>query len=55
MMVRKSAGSELVNYLAQGENAYGEGERVPTLKALSAELGVSISRLREQLEVARAC
>lgn len=43
--------SEFLRYLAQSpENA----ESLPTLSHLSQELGVSISSLREQLEVARA-
>ena len=43
--------SEFLRYLAQ--NGAGDGS-VPTLSHLSRELGVSISSLREQLEVARA-
>jgi len=44
--------SEFLRYLAQHEEA--NGQRLPTLSELSRELGVSISSLREQLEVARA-
>lgn len=43
--------SEFMQYLAR-ENK--DGERLPSLAALSQELGVSIATLREQLEVARA-
>ena len=44
--------SEFMRYLAQHEE--GNGQRLPTLTALSSELGVSMASLREQLEVARA-
>ena len=44
--------SEFLRYLAQHEEI--NGQRLPTLNALSHELGVSIASLREQLEVARA-
>ena len=44
--------SEFLRYLAQHEEI--NGQRLPTLNALSQELGVSIASLREQLEVARA-
>ena len=43
--------SEFMRFLAK-ENA--DGERLPSLAALSQQLGVSIATLREQLEVARA-
>lgn len=44
--------SEFLRYLAQHEEI--NGGQLPTLTALSQELGVSIASLREQLEVARA-
>jgi len=44
--------SEFMRYLAQHEES--NGQRLPTLTALSSELGVSMASLREQLEVARA-
>jgi DNA-binding FadR family transcriptional regulator len=44
--------SEFIRYLAAHEANGSEG--LPPLTDLSAELGVSISTLREQLEVARA-
>ncbi len=44
--------SEFMHYLAS--NAQTEDGRVPTLAELSQRLGVSVSTLREQLEVARA-
>jgi len=47
--------SEFSDYLIasviEGEN---ESDRLPSLNALSQELGVSVARLREQLEVAKA-
>lgn len=43
--------SEFMRYLAR-ENS--DGEHLPSLAALSQQLGVSIATLREQLEVARA-
>ena len=47
-----NAPSEFLRYLAQHEET--NGGQLPTLNALSQELGVSIASLREQLEVARA-
>ncbi len=44
--------SEFFLFLLQ--NSDTENEKLPSLKDLSAELGLSISRLREQLEVAKA-
>lgn len=41
----------LVTSVLDGEN---ETNRLPSLSALSQELGVSVARLREQLEVAKA-
>jgi DNA-binding FadR family transcriptional regulator len=43
--------SEFMQYLASHEQAE---QSLPALTALSAELGVSVASLREQLEVARA-
>lgn len=45
--------SDLLNYLAKGE--YEPGDRLPTLSELQREehLNLSISKIREQLEVAR--
>lgn len=55
-MLRERTGldslSEFLRYLARHEEA--NGERLPSLSALSQELDVSIASLREQLEVARA-
>lgn len=46
--------SDLLNYLAQ--QCFQPGDRLPTISELQApeHLGVSISKVREQLEVARA-
>jgi DNA-binding FadR family transcriptional regulator len=44
--------SEFLRYLAQHEEA--DGQHLPSLSKLSAELKVGIASLREQLEVARA-
>lgn len=43
--------SEFLQYLAKKNS---DGERLPSLTVLSQQLGVSVSSLREQLEVARA-
>ena len=45
--------SELLTYLASNQDEAEDSGRVPALDRLSLELGVSISKLREQLEVAR--
>ena len=44
--------SPFLNYLA--ENASQGGESLPNLSDISKELGMSVSRLREELEVAKA-
>lgn len=44
--------SEFFLFLLQ--NSETDNEKLPSLKDLSTELGISISRLREQLEVAKA-
>jgi DNA-binding FadR family transcriptional regulator len=49
--------SEFMQYLASpdsSENNQTETDRLPSLNALSKELGVSVACLREQLEVAEA-
>jgi DNA-binding FadR family transcriptional regulator len=53
-MPRSSLSSEFLQYLAAFGAGNNETQRLPALNQLSQELGVSISRLREQLEVARA-
>lgn len=46
-------GSELLNFIVQ--NGYTAGDRLPTIQELKADdlLGISSSKIREQLEVAR--
>ena len=46
--------SEFLTYLADTYDADGDCERLPSLQALSGQLGVSVSSLREQMEVGRA-
>lgn len=43
--------SELLNYLA--ENRLLPGQRLPPIRKLSSHMGISVGKLREQLEVAR--
>jgi DNA-binding FadR family transcriptional regulator len=45
--------SEFFNYLTTIANE-NNGNRLPSLAAMSAELGISVASLREQMEVARA-
>lgn len=55
-MPSKRASFDFLKYLAENNNGNGHADptRLPSLTDLSEELGVSISSLREQLEVARA-
>jgi len=53
-MSRSSLSSEFLQYLTAICSDDSEPQRLPTLDQLSQELGVSLPRLREQLEVARA-
>jgi len=53
MMNQVSPLSEFLAYLAANQGDQQDAERVPALDRLSLKLGVSISKLREQLEVAR--
>jgi len=53
-MPRTYNSSEFLQYLVAYGVTDNESQRLPTLNQLSEELGVSLSRLREQLEVARA-
>ena len=47
--------SEFFDYLIASElNGENKSDRLPSLNTLSQELGVSVARLREQLEVAKA-
>ena len=45
---------EFFQYLHQTTQSDSEYEKLPALKDLSVELGISVSSLREQLEVAKA-
>jgi DNA-binding FadR family transcriptional regulator len=49
--LRKSLDSDILQYIVQNE--LEPGDRIPSLSELSAELNISVSKLREQLEVAR--
>jgi DNA-binding FadR family transcriptional regulator len=50
-MLAKHLDSELLSYVI--EQGFAEGDRLPSLTDLSAEIGISVGKLREQLEVAR--
>jgi DNA-binding FadR family transcriptional regulator len=45
--------SEFLRYLLRNANQQGPGGRLPSLSEISAETGVSVGKLREQLQVAR--
>ncbi len=51
-MILHQLDSEFLKYLV--DNHVESGDRVPTLSEISAELGISVGKLREQLELARA-
>jgi DNA-binding FadR family transcriptional regulator len=53
-MAHNPLNSEFLRYLASLEMDEQTGDRIPALTDLSQALGVSVARLREQLEVARA-
>jgi DNA-binding FadR family transcriptional regulator len=53
LMTRSPFESDFIRYLANTCFQEG-GEQLPSLQELSQELGISVSALREQLEVARA-
>ncbi len=53
-MMPKNLPSDFLNYLAEKYQMDEECDRLPSLQDLSRELGVSVSSLREQMEVARA-
>ena len=50
-MIESKIDSDFLRYLIQGR--FKPGDRVPPLNTLTEKLGVSSSKLREQLEVAR--
>ncbi len=51
-MLKTNTTFNLLDYIATAGNGFSE--RLPSLESLSAEKGISISVLREQLQVARA-
>ena len=57
-MTNLKLSSEFIQYLVLHANDGGDGqtdtERLPSLNDFSKELGLSVARLREQLEVAKA-
>jgi len=53
-MLQSQIPSEFLQYLANNTNGDGDSNQIPSLNELREELGVSVSRLREQLEVAKA-
>jgi len=53
-MMPKSLSSDFLNYLAETYREDEDCERLPSLLDLSKKLGVSVSSLREQMEVGRA-
>ena len=55
-MVRRKENFDFLDYLADEQYAHdgnGDAARLPSLNELSSDVGVSISSLREKLEVAR--
>jgi len=46
--------SQLLEYLAARAGDEQNGDQIPAMSELSSELGISVARLREQLEVAKA-
>jgi DNA-binding FadR family transcriptional regulator len=46
--------SEFMNYLLDSVNGDANSVRLPSLSEMSVTLGISVARLREQLEVARS-
>ena len=53
-MISKKLSSDFLDFLAETNQIDEEGDRLPSLQVLSKQLGVSVSSLREQMEVARA-
>ena len=52
--MRSNLNSEFMQYLASRTNRESDITRLPSLQEISQELGISVARLREQLEVAEA-
>ncbi len=53
-MMPKNLSSDFLNYLANTYQMDEDCEHLPSLQVLSKQLGVSVSSLREQMEVGRA-
>ncbi len=53
-MVFQQKASDFIHYLTGDDPDPQDGARLPTINEISQRLGISVSRLREQLEVARA-
>jgi DNA-binding FadR family transcriptional regulator len=53
-MTNQTFSSDFIQYLATLAQDGESSDRLPSLNALGEELGVSVARLREQLEVAKA-
>lgn len=51
-MLQEKLDSDLLRFIV--ERGFKAGDRLPSIEELSSELGVSIGKLREQLEVARS-
>jgi len=54
IMAPKNLSSDFLTYLAETNRLDEDCERLPSLQELSKQMGVSVSSLREQMEVARA-
>jgi DNA-binding transcriptional MocR family regulator len=52
-MSRKPLASEFLQYIATHKNGNDDPDRLPSLGDLSAEIGISVPKLREQMEAAR--
>ena len=52
-MTPGNVNSEFLEYLLRNAQRTGPGSRLPSLNEISAETGVSVGKLREQLQVAR--
>ncbi|MCB9134166.1 MAG: FadR family transcriptional regulator [Anaerolineales bacterium] len=52
-MSRKPLPSDFLQYLATRQNDNADPDRLPALEELSAEIGISVPKLREQMEAAR--
>lgn len=53
-MLRRRLNSDFIRYLVSDQHNNVDPERIPSLGQLAGEIGISVSKLREQLEVARA-